>query len=43
MVDYNIARQDAEWNPQGKRRRGRPLNTWKDWIRDSMQKKKPQG
>jgi hypothetical protein len=24
----DIARQALEWNPQGKRRRGRPKNTW---------------
>jgi hypothetical protein len=37
MEDCRIARQVAEWNPQGKKRHGRPVNTWKDGIRDSMQ------
>jgi hypothetical protein len=26
MEVYRIARQVAEWNPQGNRRRGRPVN-----------------
>jgi hypothetical protein len=39
MEDWKIARQAAEWNPQGKRRHGRPVNTWKDGIRDSMQRR----
>ena len=25
----NITRQSLEWNPQGKRKRGRPRNTWR--------------
>jgi hypothetical protein len=37
MEDCRIARQVAEWNPQGKRRRGRAVDTWKEGIRDSMQ------
>jgi hypothetical protein len=37
MEDCRIARQVAEWNPQGKRW-GRPVNTWKDEIRGSMQR-----
>jgi hypothetical protein len=37
MDDCRTARQVVVWNPQGKRRRGRPVNTWKDGIRDSMQ------
>jgi hypothetical protein len=37
MKDCRIATQVAEWNPQGKSRRGRPVNTWKDGIRDSAQ------
>jgi hypothetical protein len=41
MEDCNIARQVAEWNPQGKRRGGRPVNTWKDGIRESMQRGTP--
>jgi hypothetical protein len=40
MDDCRTARQVADWNPQGKRRRGRPVNTWKDGIRDSMQRRK---
>jgi hypothetical protein len=43
MVDCRIARQVAEWSSQGKRRRGRPVNTWEDGIRDSMKKKKLRG
>jgi hypothetical protein len=39
MEDSKIARQVSEWNPQGKRRRGRPFNTWKDGIRDGMQRR----
>jgi hypothetical protein len=39
MEDCRIARQVAEWNPQGKRRRGRPANTWEDGIRDNMQRR----
>jgi hypothetical protein len=39
MDDCRPARQVAERNPQGKRRRGRPVNTWKDGIRDSMQRR----
>jgi hypothetical protein len=36
MEDCKIVRQVAEWNPQGNRRRGRPVSTWKDGITDSM-------
>jgi hypothetical protein len=36
MEDCISARRVAEWYPQGNRRRGRPVNTWKDGIRDSM-------
>jgi hypothetical protein len=39
MDDHRTARQVAHWNPQGKRRRGRPVNTWKDGIRESMQRR----
>jgi hypothetical protein len=39
MEDYRIARQVAEWNLQGKRRCDRTVNTWKDGIRDSMQRR----
>jgi hypothetical protein len=37
MEDCRIARQVAEWNPQGKWRHGGPVSTWKDGIRDSVQ------
>jgi hypothetical protein len=43
MEHCGIARQVAEWNPQGKRRRGRPVNTWKDGITDSMQRRNLKG
>jgi hypothetical protein len=33
MEDCRIARQVAEWNPQGKRRCSRSVNVWKDGIR----------
>jgi hypothetical protein len=39
MEDCEIARQVAEWNPQGKRGCRRPVNTWKDGIRDSIQRR----
>jgi hypothetical protein len=39
MEDCKIAKQVAEWNPQGRRRRGRPVNTWKDGVRKSMQRR----
>jgi hypothetical protein len=39
MKDCRTARQVVEWNPQGKRRRGRPVNTWKGGMRDSMQRR----
>jgi hypothetical protein len=38
MEDCRIVGQVAEWNPQGKKRRGRPVNTGTDGIRDSMQR-----
>jgi hypothetical protein len=37
MEDRRTTRRVAEWNPQGKRRRGRLVNTWKGGIRDSVQ------
>jgi hypothetical protein len=40
MEDCRIVRQVAEWNPQEKRRRGRPVDTGKGGIRDSMQRRK---
>jgi hypothetical protein len=39
MGDCTVARQVAEENLKGKRWCGRPVNTWKDGIRDSMQRK----
>jgi hypothetical protein len=39
MEDCKTAREVAESNPQGKRRRDRPVNTWKDGIRGSMQRR----
>jgi hypothetical protein len=39
MEDCEIAIQVAEWNPQGKRRRDRTINTLKVWIRGSMQRR----
>jgi hypothetical protein len=36
MEDCKIARQVAECNPQGNRR---PVNIWKDGIRESTQKR----
>jgi hypothetical protein len=39
MEDCRIARQVAEWNPQGKGSRGRPVSTRKDGIRNSMQRR----
>jgi hypothetical protein len=39
MEDGKIVNQVAEWKPQGKRKRGRPVNTWKDGIRESMKRR----
>jgi hypothetical protein len=39
MEDRKTVKQVAEWNPQGKRKRGRPVNTWKDGIRESMKRR----
>jgi hypothetical protein len=39
MEDGKIVKQVTEWNPQGKRKRGRPINTWKDEIRESMKRR----
>jgi hypothetical protein len=36
MEDCRISRQVAEWNPQGIRRRGRPIITWNEGIGDSV-------
>jgi hypothetical protein len=37
--DGKIVKQIAEWKPQRKRKRGRPINTWKDVIRESREKR----
>ena len=34
----SITRQALKWNPQGKRRRGRPRNTWRRSVEDEMSK-----
>lgn len=34
----NIAKEALEWNPQGSRRRGRPVQTWRRQVRDELQK-----
>jgi hypothetical protein len=39
MEECRIARQVAEWNPQRKSKRGRSVSTWKDGIRNSMQRR----
>jgi hypothetical protein len=39
MEDCRTAELVAEWNPKGKRRRGRAVSTWKGGIRDSMQRR----
>jgi hypothetical protein len=39
MEDGKIFKQGAEWKPQGKRKRGRPINKWKDGIRESMKRR----
>ena len=32
----NITRQALRWNPQGKRKRGRPRNSWRRSVEDEM-------
>ena len=32
----NVTRQALEWNPQGKRKRGRPKQTWRRTIHDEL-------
>ena len=32
----NTTRQALEWNPQGKRRRGRPKQTWRRSVIDEL-------
>jgi hypothetical protein len=39
MEDGKIVKKFSELKPQGKRKRGRPVNTWKDRIRESMRAK----
>jgi hypothetical protein len=39
MEGYRTASLIAEWNPHGNRRRGGPVITWKDRIRDSTQRR----
>jgi hypothetical protein len=39
MADGKIVKQVAEWKPQGKRKLGRPVKTWKDGIRESMKRR----
>jgi hypothetical protein len=39
MEDGKIVKQVAKWKPQGKRKRGTPVNTWKDGIRESMKRR----
>jgi hypothetical protein len=39
MKGCRIARRVAEWNPQGNGRRDRPVSTWKDEIRDRIQRR----
>jgi hypothetical protein len=39
MEDGKIVKQVAEWKPQGKRKRVRLVNTWKDGIRESMKRR----
>ena len=34
----NIARHSLEWNPQGSRRRGRPVMTWRRTLNTELQK-----
>jgi hypothetical protein len=39
MEDGKIVKHVAGWNPQGKRKQGRPINTQKDEIRESMKRR----
>lgn len=34
----NITRQALRWNPQGKRKRGRPKNTWRRELDTDMKR-----
>jgi hypothetical protein len=40
MEDRTATSQATEWNSQGQSRRGRPLSTWNDGIRDNKQSRK---
>jgi hypothetical protein len=39
MEDGKMVKHVAERKPQGKRKRGRPINTWKSGIRESMKRR----
>jgi hypothetical protein len=39
IEDCRLARQVAEWNPQGRRRGGRPVNAWKEGTEESLQRR----
>jgi hypothetical protein len=39
MEDGKTVKQVAEWKLQGKRKRGRPVNTWTDGIRESVKRR----
>jgi hypothetical protein len=39
MEDGKIVKQVAEWKPQRKRKRGRPIKTWKDGMRESVKRR----
>ena len=36
-TNNNITKQALEWNPQGKRKRGRPKNSWRRGIISELQ------
>jgi hypothetical protein len=42
LENCRIAVRVAEWNPQGRRRRDKPVNTWQDGIRDAARMKNVQ-
>jgi len=37
----DITRQALEWNPQGKRSRGRPKNTWRRTVLEGAKRVRP--
>jgi hypothetical protein len=43
MEECRIARHVAEWNPQGKSKHGRSVSTWKNGIRDTVQRRNIKG